>query len=113
MSALKMIWDVIKNPKNLAICVLTVLFLLFAWKFYSLQSTYDKEKIAYKDAQLKMAEKNMAAINTMAVELKKNSAVNEHFREEIKNMKLSKERCQDEAYYATAKRVFDDYNSGL
>jgi cell division protein FtsB len=104
---------VVKSPKNLAIIVLSILFLFFAWKSYHLQATYAKEKLDYRDAQLAMADKNMKAINSMTTELKKNTAVNEQFRAEIKNLKLKSERCQDEAYYSTAKRIIDDYNDGL
>ncbi len=113
LTYLKMIWEVIKNPKNFVICVLTVLFIFFAWKSYHLQSTYAKEKLDYKDAQLEIADNNMKAINNMAAELKKNTVVNEQFRIEIKNLKLKSERCQDEEYYSTAKRIIDDYNAGL
>jgi len=111
MVALKMIWDVIKNPKNLAICVLGVLFLFFAWKSYSLQNTYAKEKIAYQEAQLKMAENNKKAIDSMTVALKKNALEANKISEQIKSLKEGK--THEKEYYDIANRIADRFNDSV
>ena len=113
MVALKMFWTLIKNPKNLAICVLGVLFLFFAWKSYSLQNTYAKEKIAYQDTQLQMAENNQKAIQDMNKKWKENAIVTGKLTEQIKSLKIEGKCIKDENYYNTAGDIAKRFNDSL
>jgi predicted negative regulator of RcsB-dependent stress response len=113
MVALKIIWTFIKNPKNLAICVLATLFLFFAWKSYSLQNTYAKEKIAYQDAQLKMADRNQKAIQDMNKKWKENAIVTGKLTEQIKSLKIEGKCIKDENYYNTAGDIVKRFNDSL
>ncbi|MFA5340250.1 MAG: hypothetical protein WC332_00590 [Clostridia bacterium] len=111
MVALKMIWDVVKNPKNLAIIVLLVLSVYFAYCKYNLQITYQQYIIAQKDAQLLMAENNKKAIDEMTVALKKNAVVTSKISEQIKPLKEG--RTREKEYYDIANSIVDRFNSSL
>ena len=113
MVALKMIWSVVKNPKNLAIIVLTVLAVYFAYCKYNLQITYSKEKIAYQDAQLQMAENNQKAIQDMNKKWKENAIVTGKLTEQIKSLKIEGKCIKDENYYNTAGDIVKRFNDSL
>jgi hypothetical protein len=116
--ALKALWTLIKNPKNLAIFILGVLAILacagvvyFKVSKDNLELQYKNEVIAQKDAQLLMAENNKKAIEAMTIALKKNAVVTSKISEQIKPLKEGK--VHEKEYYDIANSIVDRFNSSL
>ncbi|MFA5340426.1 MAG: hypothetical protein WC332_01490 [Clostridia bacterium] len=117
MVALQALWTLIKNPKNLAIGILGFLAILACagMVYYkvskdSLIQQYQKEKIAFQQVQLKMADNNMKAINAMNEAWKKNAKETANLTAKIANINIEGKCIKDESYYDTAKSIADRHN---
>lgn len=101
------IWTAIKNSKN--IIIITIISLLLAstiyfwWRVTDLKADYAKEKIQMYE---NMVKENKAH----AERLQKISNETSEITKKIKNLKLTKEKCQDEVYYNTANDITNRFN---
>lgn len=101
------IWTAIKNSKN--IIIITIIGLLVAstiyfwWRVTDLKADYAKEKI-------QMYENMVKENKSHAERLQKISNETSEITKKIKNMNLTKEKCQDEVYYNTANDITNRFN---
>ncbi|MFA5158604.1 MAG: tetratricopeptide repeat protein [Patescibacteria group bacterium] len=107
MGYLKLAWAFIKNWKNIILALLIVgligLLGIQTYRIQNIKLEAEKDKVkAYQQmiTAQKAHEKRLAKISKETGEIS----------QKIKNLKLNKERCQDEVFYNTANDIVSRFN---
>lgn len=100
----------IKNPKNLAIGILGVLAILACAGMVYYKVSKDSLIKQYQKEKIQMYENMVKENKAHAERLQKISNETSEITKKIKNLNLTKEKCQDEVYYNTANDITNRFN---
>lgn len=107
MTYLKIIWAFLKNLKNIIVIgVILALVALAGVQTYRIQNI----KLEAEKDKVKAYQQMITEQKAHAKRLDKISKETGEISQKIKNLKLSKERCQDEEFYSTANDIVNRFN---
>lgn len=107
MTYLKLAWTFLKNWKNIIIIgVILALVALAGVQTYRIQNI----KLEAEKDKVKAYQQMITAQKAHEKRLAKISKETGEISQKIKNLKLNKERCQDEVFYNTANDIVNRFN---
>jgi predicted Holliday junction resolvase-like endonuclease len=101
---------ILKNWKTIIIVVLLLICVGLGWKITSLKSTYQKEIISLKEAQLKKYEEAIKENQAHNKRIAKISLTTDEINKKIKEANIQG-KCQNEEFYNLLNTIVERHNS--